>query len=356
MSAGRVVLVLLPMLALTAGARAQNAERDAGQAELDRMQRQLQQNQGDVERLLDLRLRHDLGLPVQETGELFRATQPATTVGMEQSRSALEGEEARTTELRRQFDQLKAAVDQLAAQGRSQPRRSPPASEWTELPHPGGVLAGARPPRPPAAPEVETAAVGTGSEDLGQVPAQATAAGTVAVLRMEPVRGQIHGSQDHGRVAMALYRAAEALMERAARLRQDGNGEVANQLDGEARERLTRAVDALQPGLAQPKPSFADLFALGRCREALFRLDERLAGLSLKDQPREYQRREQEVREPFVAITVRDVQSKGGVDTLGMWGRAAQSALDHFRWLNLHGNYQPGRDPASITWRTDQKP
>jgi hypothetical protein len=77
---------------------------------------------------------------------------------------------------------------------------------------------------------------------------------------------------------------------------------------------------------------------------------ERREGLSAKDQPKDYQRREQEVRDAYVAITARDSVRKDGKDELGPWGRAAQSAMDHFRWMNLHSGYRPKTDMDSITW------
>jgi hypothetical protein len=151
-------------------------------------------------------------------------------------------------------------------------------------------------------------------------------------------------------VARALFLAALALTDRSTEMRQQGHAQAATSLDQEAKDRLMRALESLQPTLARPEPALPDLFLLGRCREALFRLAERLDGLSLAASPREYQRREQEVRDPFVAITARDMTQKDGVETLGLWGRAAQVALEHFRWMNLHAGFVPKPALESIKW------
>jgi hypothetical protein len=83
------------------------------------------------------------------------------------------------------------------------------------------------------------------------------------------------------------------------------------------------------------------------CLELLFRHAERYEGLDPTTSARDWQRREQEVREPFLKITARDVRktgARGETEVLGAWGLAAQTALDHFRWMNLHGNYDAAHD------------
>jgi hypothetical protein len=176
-------------------------------------------------------------------------------------------------------------------------------------------------------------------------------AGTAAGL--EPVRAQIHGSLDHVRVARALFAAGQALMDSARAADKAGQVELAARLDARAVERLQRAVDELAPVLEGAEPDFQALFQLGRCRELLFRLDERRGGLSLASSPAEYHRREQQVRAPFLAITLRDVRRIGDrsdVEVMGAWGMAAQVAMEHFRWMNVHGSYDARDTIEALTW------
>src|SRR5688572_3840928 len=100
-------------------------------------------------------------------------------------------------------------------------------------------------------------------------------------------------------------------------------------------------------------PAFGVLFTQGQCRELLFRYSERYEGLSLASSTRDYQLREQEVREPFLAIAARDVARTGArqeVEVLGPWGMAAQAAMEHFRWMNLHGGYSRRMAIEALTW------
>jgi hypothetical protein len=142
-------------------------------------------------------------------------------------------------------------------------------------------------------------------------------------------------------------------MDRATVAREQGNDALARDLDMQAAERLQLALDELAPLVKREEPGFAALFTQGQCRELLFRFSERYEGLSLAGSTRDYQRREQEVREPFLAIAARDVVRTGArqeVELLGPWGMAAQSALEHFRWLNLHGGYSRRAAIEALTW------
>jgi hypothetical protein len=169
------------------------------------------------------------------------------------------------------------------------------------------------------------------------------------IANLDPVRAQIEGSQDRARVAAALLRAGQSLMDRAESLRSQGQAAAADQCDDAARERLQRAAQELAPADGKPA-ELADLFSLGKCREMLFRISERREGLSLSANTAEYQRREQEVREPFLAITARDVEMRDGHEQPGVFGRAAQTALEHFRWVNLHRGFATKTPLDSITW------
>jgi hypothetical protein len=37
-------------------------------------------------------------------------------------------------------------------------------------------------------------------------------------------------------------------------------------------------------------------------------------------------------------------------EVLGPWGKAAQTALEHFRWTNLHGSYDAAATIDAIVW------
>lgn len=328
---------------LACSALAQERRDSSLQSELNRMDRQLKQNQGEVDRLLDLRLKHDLGLPNGDSVELFRHEAPVTSASIEQAKAQLQSEERNAAELQQKFEKLKQVHDRMQAAAQSKPEGPRPHEEWTSVPQPGS-----RPVRRPGDPVPPAPQPVPAGETQALVPVPAPA------LNLLPIKGQIHGSTDHVRVAAALFRAAQSLMERAEQLRAQGDAAQAAAWDKEAKERLDHAVNELQSLLKQQPPAFADLFALGRCREALFRLAELHDGLSLRSKPKDYQQREQEVREPFVAITARDSVSKKGVETLGPWGRAAQTALDHFRWMNVHGRFTPSRALESITWERER--
>jgi len=326
-------------LLLAASAIAQEKRDSSLQSELNRMDRQLKQSQSEVDRLLDLRLQRDYGLPEGDGAELFKHDGPVTSAAIEKAQSQLQSEERTTAKLQQEVEKLEKMRERMQADA---PRTSQAAGpEWTSVPQPGSRS----PRRPGTQPAAENPPAPAG-ETAAAVPAPS--------LNLMPVKGQIHGSNDHGRVCSALFRAAQDLMDRAEHSREQGAAAEAVAWDKLAKERLERAVDALQPALQQQPPAYADLFALGRCREALFRLAELHEDLNLRQHPKEYQQREQEVREPFVAITARDAVGKKGAETLGPWGRAAQTALDHFRWMNLHARFKPSRALESITWERER--
>jgi hypothetical protein len=308
------------------------------------LQRELQGKRAEVDRLIELRLRHDLGLPVEADREDFRSPEPVTTAGIERSQRELRDEEAATASLLVRYNRLKADVDQLRADASARAKARSEQSQFIVVPRANYVV----PPRsrpagdgePPAAPSGEVAASPSATQRAA------------AVVGLDPIRGQIHGSADHQRVAHALFRAGQVLSDRATAARAAQQEDLAVELDNRAEERLQRAVDELAPLLKGTEAPFHSLFCLGRCRELLFRISQRRDGLSPAS-TREYQRREQEVREPFLAITARDVQRQAGrgeVEVLGPWGQAAQAAMEHFRWVNLNGGYDPLGTIEGLNW------
>lgn len=342
---------ILPALLLIAGAvRGQGGGEPVDTAaELARTQRSLAQNRNEVDRLLELRIRHDLGLPEETDTSAFQAEGPVTTESMERARRELRDQDAVTTSLAERYRKLKASVEQLRADAQVQSQDAAREREFVVVPSPGTASTGpAIPPRgrdqaataqPPAAPSGEATA--RAPVDVG------------ALHGLDPIRGQIHGSEDHQRVAQALFKAGQDLMDRAAMLRTQSHDAAADELDRRAKERLERALEELAPLLAQPEPAFPALFYKGRCLELLFRFSERHEDLSISKSTKEFRRREQEVRDAFLRISARDVVKtgeRGNVEVLGAWGLAAQTAMEHFRWMNLHSGYKPLVAIDSLTW------
>ncbi|MGK0264821.1 MAG: hypothetical protein ACI8UD_003483, partial [Planctomycetota bacterium] len=68
---------------------------------------------------------------------------------------------------------------------------------------------------------------------------------------------------------------------------------------------------------------------------------------------REFTRREQDVRDPFLQITARDIRKTGidgATEVLGLWGQAAKTAMEHFRWMNVHSGFDETATIQSLTW------
>lgn len=325
-----------------------------GNPDLQRAQRDLQQNKSEVDRLVEMRLRHDLGLPGDGDGSEFRPSTPTSSEETERARQELRDHDAATASLLQRYNKLKAQADQLHAETQARTLDEAKAREFVVVPPANTMPVRMRPDDPRAPfPTIEPAM--PAGESAAAVPATlpSSAVPTVFDVVLDPIRGQIHGSGDHQRVAQALFKAGQALMDRAQGAREQRQEEVARDLDARAKERLVRAVDELAPLLQATEPPFPALFYLGRTRELLFRLSERYDGLSLAASTGDYQRREQEVREPFLAITARDVRksgTRGEVEVLGAWGKAAQSAMEHFRWMNLHAGYEPRAAIEALTW------
>jgi hypothetical protein len=320
------------------------AQDDGSRSELLRIQRELQQNRSEVERLLDLRRRHDLGLPPEEAWVPPSPTIPATSDQRDRLVRELREQEAATAALMERWNQIRQQAEQLRNEAAAQVAGAGKEADSTTMPAPGVAM----PNLPPARPAAETAPV---------APPPANPPRVADLLALPPPTGVIHGADDHLQVAQALLRAGQALAQRAEQARSNQQNEAAVELDRQAKERLVRALDELAGELSQREPGYAALFFQGSCRELLFRHAERYEGLSLAKSPRDYQRREQEVRDSFLAITARDVQKQGArgeVEVLGTWGRAATAAMEHFRWMNVHGNYQPKVDIDAITWSGDK--
>lgn len=335
---------------LTALAGAQQPLHPDQVAEQKRLaQRALQNTRSEVDRLIDMRLRHDLGLLPALADDVVRVDTSMSTRDMDRMRNELADIQARNTVLAGEYDAVRRLVADLHQKARSESSQPDPG-QFVPVPSTGARVGSSnvarrnvQPPpggNVPAAPGVEMQPSRVEASDLGP-------------LALDPLQAQIHGSKDHQRVAQSLFKAGQALMDRASSLRTRGRAEAARQLDDRARERLLRAIDELQPLLQPDEPPFVSLFYLGRCRELLFRYSERHEGLSLESSRREFNQRAQEVRDPFLQISARDVQKSGEsgeVETLGPWGQAAKTAMGHFRWMNINSLYDATTKIEALTW------
>ena len=83
------------------------------QVEVAKARRDLQQARTTVDDLLDARIRHDLGLPVDDDLALFAVDAPATTRTIAEAELSLAQEDVATTGLLGRYQRLKQLVDQL---------------------------------------------------------------------------------------------------------------------------------------------------------------------------------------------------------------------------------------------------
>ena len=94
------------------------AAQERGHAELQVMQRQLQTSRTETERLLQMRMRQDLGLPGDERDDrTFRSTGPVTSEQREKMEQQRADEESAVAVLNVEYEKLRNAVDQLRAAG-----------------------------------------------------------------------------------------------------------------------------------------------------------------------------------------------------------------------------------------------
>ncbi|MCA8948702.1 MAG: hypothetical protein KDE27_04325 [Planctomycetes bacterium] len=331
------------------------------QEEWGRTQHRLEQNRAEVDRLVDMRFRHDLGLPGEDDPTMPRKG-AISTIQKEQLLRELREQDGHTASLLSRFNSLKSQLDSLRTEAQAREQRSQeeafvvvPSAGSAQRSNGGDF----------AMPAVESGRGGIESPGnqhpgvtapFGGAPNDPRSQGTSLLsptIALGRVRGQIRGSEDHLRVAQSLFKAGQALMDEAERLREERAEAAATELDARAKQRLERAIVELDPLLQAATPPYPALFCQGRCLELLFRFSVRYEGLSLRTSTRLFQQREQEVRDPFLAIAARDVTKSGAgnsVEQLGAWGMAANAAVEHFRWMNQHGSYEPVTPIESITW------
>ncbi|MBM3974262.1 MAG: hypothetical protein FJ301_09215 [Planctomycetes bacterium] len=373
----RVHGTFVAALALAAAAVAQGqgpSRSDA--AEMQRVERMLQQSKAEAERLLEQRLRHDLGL-IPSAGDaaaekIFKLTTPATSEAVDRLQLELREEESATALMRESYAKLRATVEQAQADaaakaadntplhpllavpsaGRPVPTRASQARRETEA-----ALAGAHASTTPHPAEAPLVGAAPNASNTSLTPAAPSKLPTPSVTDgaplLEPPQAQIHASNDPRRIAQALFKAGQQLADEAQATAAAGDETRAGALAARSTERLRRALDALAPLLRAQEPAFDALFCQGRTLELLFRHSERFEGLNFASSRSEWQKREQEVRKPWLQIAARDKQAVGASskdEEAGPWGRAAQAAVAHFDWTNLYGAYDARKAIEAITW------
>ncbi|MCA8974165.1 MAG: hypothetical protein KDC98_05555 [Planctomycetes bacterium] len=317
-------------------------------AELSRLQRIKERKGSEIEQLVDRRLRHDLGLP-SEPDPTMRRVDPLTTGDKERMIRELRDAEGETATYLGRYNKMKNDIEALRAEIEARNATRDEQDSFIVVPSVGSAQRSETVQSP-------SEAIDTGPRPQGEAQIRTPETPTVSedvAVQLDRVRGRIQGSEDHLRVAQALFKAGQALMDRAETAREHADAAAARDYDERGKERLGRALAELAPLLDEQQPAYAALFCKGRCLELLFRFSVRYEGLSLQRSAKVFQQREQEVREPFLAISARDVGrtgSHGEVEVLGTWGRSAQVAVEHFRWMNLHAGYRPSTPIESLTW------
>ncbi len=343
-------------LALAAALPAQDPVADTQlPAQLRTAERALQRVTVDLERLVDMRLRHDLGLLAELDEDVVRVAGGASAREMDRMRGVLAELQARNTVLAGEYDaatRRHAELKTLAAGGGGAPTE---ADDFLPVPTVGDRVFGgvedaaayADAAQAPAAPAGEVRPAPLGDQELG-------------ALALDPIRVHIDGSDDDLCVARALFRAGQALMERGATLRRHGRADAARQLDERGYERLERALQHLKPVCEGADAPFVALFYESRCLELLFRFDERYPGddgerLSLATDARRFNARAQEVRDPLLRITGPEEAGRASNKSDQAWREAAKTALENFRWMNIHAGYDARARIEAVTWPGERR-
>jgi hypothetical protein len=270
------------------------------------------------ERLVDLRIRHDLGLRV-DAQTYFARSEAEQAMAKPQVEQQLTQEQQQLAALQQRFGELQQRLDRHTTARRTSahlggdPNRVAMPTLPFASPHGDDAPLSAAP--PPAAPLAETRR----PHDDGKLPraddserALATNAGRThstpaATEAGAPQRPAvlIHGSRDHSVVGRALFEAGEYEKARDELLLLEKDG---------------------------GKMAAVDLFYLARCHE---RLGERAAADSA-----------------FARVEALD--SKEGPDgkmVPGRWAQAARVSRQQMNWEAEKGGWRPSRSIESIKWR-----
>lgn len=340
-------------LMVAAAAYAQGPVADAQRAEQLRLaERALQRVTVEVERLVDMRMRHDLGLIAELDEDVVRVEGETGTREMDRMRGVLAELMARNAVLAGEHDAARRLYAERRAAAGAAPQRAG-AGDYLSVP-----AVGARVSAPFVSDLAADAATQAAPAPAGEVRPTPVEPEDLGRLSLDPIRAQIHGSDDPLCVARSLYKAGQALTDRAAALRRHGQAAAAAAFDERARERLERALDELRPLSERPDAPFAAWFYESRCLELLFRCDERYPDesgkrLSLAEQPQAFQQRAQAVRDPLLRIL--SARERSEIDPDGAWQQAAKTAMEHFRWVNIHAGYDATARIEAVTWPGEER-
>lgn len=342
-----VLLTALAAVTCVTDVEAQRRRRSTVQDEIKGQERRLSEARNLEQRLLELRIRQDLGLPVRSGRYVDLSEEERDRVRFG-GREALESEEARVRDLSGQLAAIESALDGN--------RAAAPAFE-SEMPPSTGLLgAGAgsidlgaalrRKSNRPILPDDSDPATAGAQENTPTTSGEAgvTARLPVGVPLEVGAEGAdlIHGSLDAFAVGRALLRHAEALLsaakdaegseetERAQSYRQAAVAEL-----GKARSELEPLVYVEDEGkLAKhlrEDASLRAMFLLAKCEELLGDFST-ASGL-------------------YIDIMNRDrTETEAGV-TYGRWGLAADSAKRVLDFLLEHKNWDPLPKIEAIEWR-----
>ncbi len=324
---GRLTLVVFVACgSLTAQRPPSRAE--VVEEELERNQRKFAEIESRLQRLRELRLRHDMGLPVRAE-KYFKLDEEQLEVvrdGVGHERLITEEAEVQrlsshATALAEQCD---AARRDLVARAAAQAKDPEGVEPILPRPGPSSVHTPViRIPKPTTTDHTSSHTTTSRPTELLPVPDKP---------KPEEFHKVISGSSNRSAVGRILLRSGEELLLRAAK----AEPEQAAALEARAKKLLQKAKNELQPLQESKKAALVDLYHLARCEEKLGNLaaaDSLYAQIISKDQ------------------TV----GTDGKEVYGKWGRAAQAAKSVLRWISDTGSWKPATDIEKIRWETDKK-
>jgi hypothetical protein len=293
-------------------------------SELEQKQRRLAEVASLEERLLELRIRHELGLPVRG-GNYFGLTADDRDHAEVGGRDRQEREEAETRRLSERVADLQVQLDSAREMARTrppalaalgQPATAPPWSEPTMT-------------EPLVGPGLTTEPSARTPTDPAPIPTpEPTPAAPLADVATTPQR-MVPAPRDAATAGRLLLLAGEARLREASRIA--GDDATAAALRDKGRALLTEARQTLDPLVAPATARPVDMFLMARCLEQLGEIEK--------------------ADSMYARIMSRDfVEGADGTKEFGPWGLAAQAAKSTMAWLADTGGWRPVRDVDAIRW------
>lgn len=284
------------------------------------------------QRLLEMRIRHDMGLPVRAGRYLEMSEEQANLIRYADP-GMLTREEDQTRLLARQLatlqDRLEASTGGLPVQA-----KGPIA-----LP---GVAVTSR----PVTRVLSEPVLVSQPEEVAARPAGETWQLSLSV-GLNETDGEVHllkGSPDVATIGRVLLRYGKALLAKSKAFAADGLAEEAGRWRDRAREELQRAKKELDPLIWQQEQgklsrkyrddvSLSDMFLLAQCEEKLGNFGQ--------------------AEELFLQIQGLDrVQDEIGNSVFGEWGLAADAANRVMKFMLEHGQWAPVPSIESLQWQS----